>query len=595
MKHLILFLFVFLPFTVFSQISESFADGNFTENPTWTGNTESFVVNTSQQLQSSAATTSVSYLSTPCTAFVNATWECSVKIDYTTSSSNYACFYIATDSPNILNECTAFYVQVGGTSDEVSLYVLQNNKRTKIIDGTDKRTDGKPVDIRIKLTRDIVGNFTLYSKTATESEYVKEGSVLNNVMNSSSYIALLYSNTATTGNAYFFDNISVTGDKAPDNEAPTWQKLSIKAPNQMILDFSEAVNADNATFSADHQIGNSFSHILSENRKQLTLAFEQDFEKGILYELTISGLTDITGNALTNNRKTAGVTEIPATGDIFINEIMFNAPENGAEYVELINTTGKVLDVSGLIITTRNQNNTLNSGNKISDGIFIAPNGYAAFTPDAQTVLSYHNCPPEASVISMNSWSALNNETATIVLTNSTKDSIFDEVTYSENWHHAMIRNRQGVALERVHPFLSSRSPDTWHSAASEVNFGTPGYKNSQYRDIYQTTDAEKYVWTEPEAFSPDNDGYQDQCLIHYRTPTEGYIGKSLIFNSTGYAAKEFFSNQLLSTDGFILWDGTGDKNNILPSGIYVLYFEMIHPVTGDKKMYKLPIVLSSR
>src|SRR5665647_165333 len=207
MKKLGLFFIIILPFFCFGQVNESFSDGNFINNPFWSGTSSNFIVNSASQLQSAATATSVSWLFTPSEAFDDAVWECWVKINYTTSSSNYASVYIASDKNDLSAGCNGYYVQIGGTNDEVSLFLQEGTKKTKIIDGTDKRTDGNPVEVRIKVTRDAQGNFSLFSKLITETDFVQEGSTQNNIIKQSNYFGLLFSNTGTTGSAYFFDDI----------------------------------------------------------------------------------------------------------------------------------------------------------------------------------------------------------------------------------------------------------------------------------------------------------------------------------------------------------------------------------------------------
>lgn len=596
MKSISLFLFVFLPSYVLSQINETFSDGNFSVNPEWVGVDSNFIVNEAFELQSVAKTTSVSYLATHSNVFVNAVWECSFRINYTTSSSNYACFYISADDKNVQNEnLNGLYVQVGGTNDEVSLYVQKAGKKTKIIDGVDKRTDGKPVEISVRVTRSGNGTFDLYSKLTSEAEYFHEGTVVNNLIASSDYVALLYSNTSTTGNSYFFDNINVSGDVPDDYDAPKILSVSLLEPNRVVIVFSEQVRLDDARFEVDNSIGPPDRYELSENNKQLILTFPVDFEKGIVYSLSVRNVSDLIGNFLIEAKNTIAVTEMPDQGDLLINEIMFNAPENAPEYVEIINVTGKVLNISGLRITTRKVNSDFNTGSPIPEGCFVAPNGFVALTSYPDMLAEYFACPETAAFVEMLSWSSLNNESSDLVLLNQNSE-VLDEVTYSENWHHAMIKNPKGVALERVHPFLASAEKTTWHSAASEVNYGTPGYKNSQYREINVVdTLASQKIWLEPEAFSPDNDGFQDQCFIHYEMPQEGYIAKCMILQPSGTVVKTLFVDNLLAEKGMYFWDGAGNDGNLVASGIYVLYFEAFHVGSGDKKTYKKPVVVSFR
>ncbi|NDP19914.1 MAG: hypothetical protein GZ091_02360 [Paludibacter sp.] len=594
MKNLGLFFMIILPFFCFGQVNESFLDGNFINNPFWTGTTSNFTVNNALQLQSKAIATSTSFLFTASESFEDAVWECWVKITYSTSSSNYASIYIASDKNDIATGCNGYYVQIGGTNDEVSLFVQEGTKKTKIIDGTDKRTDGSTVELRIKVTRDLLGNFCLYSKMATESEFVTEGTVQNNAVKQSLYFGLLFSNTSTTGSAYYFDNIVVTGSKAIDKEAPEWTNLNLELPNKLVLGFSEMMDFSEGAYAVNHETGSPTSQIISSDKKSITLTFGSNFETGKIYKLEISGLKDLAGNTLLETQRTIGIPEPIGLDDLVFNEVMFENPTNSLEYIEIFNRSDKLLDVSGLIFTTRKTDGSLNTGNKIPPQTLLIPNGYLALSSDADSIRKYHHCPAESNILST-SWSTLNNEASTLVLTNSAKDTIYDELTYNVKWHHALVKNPKGVALERINPELPTQSAESWHSAASDVYYGTPGYQNSQYREIDSEANVEKLVWIEPEAFSPDNDGIDDVCFIKYKTDSNGYIANALILNASGVKIYHLATNILLSSEGFLVWDGKTDSGKNVNVGIYVLYFEMFNPENSNRRQQKLPIVVSSR
>ena len=594
MKNLSLFFVLFVPIFCFGQVNESFLDGNFINNPIWTGSTSNFLVNNAFQLQSHASATSTSFLFTPSEAFDDASWECWLKITYSTSSSNYASVYIASDKIDISDGCNGYYVQVGGTNDEVSLFVQEGTKRTKIIDGIDKRTDGNTVELRIKVTRDAAGNFALYSKLAAETNFVLEGTTQNNVVKTSSYFGLLFANTTTTGLDYYFDDIIVSGNKALDKIVPMWKTFTMEQPNKLILGFSEAMDFSKATFSVDKEIGAPVSETVSNDKTSIVLTFATDFGNGEIYTLQSTGLTDLAGNVLAETNRSIGIIEPKALGDLVINEVMFDNPLNSLEYLEIYNTSDKVLDVSGLVFTTRQTDGSLNVGNKIPDKTLLLPHTYLALCENADSVRNYHNCPAESNILTT-SWSALNNESATLVLANPAKDTIYDELTYNVKWHQALVKNPKGVALERINPLLPTQNSTSWHSAASEVNYGTPGYQNSQYRDISVPETTEKMVWTEPEAFSPDNDGVNDVCFIHYKTDTNGYVANALILNQVGVKVFQLASNILLAKEGFLTWDGRTEQGKNVNVGIYVLYFDLFNPQNGARKQLKLPIVVSSR
>jgi hypothetical protein len=254
-----------------------------------------------------------------------------------------------------------------------------------------------------------------------------------------------------------------------------------------------------------------------------------------------------------------------------------------------------VLDISGFVLATRRADGTLTSGVRIPENTLILPNNFVAFCSDARLVRAHHNAPPEANIVTTASWTNLNNESATLVLTNE-MGNIFDELTYNRRWHHPLVRNPRGVALERISPFLPTQNPDSWHSASSETNYGTPGYRNSQFREIHSPAPSDaKFVWLDPEAFSPDGDGFNDVCFIHYRTDEAGYAANVAVFNASGVKVRQIASNELLASERFFIWDGTTDRGQNANVGIYVLFFEKFHVESGRRRQMKLPLVVSAR
>ncbi|MDD3079838.1 MAG: hypothetical protein PHH37_12155 [Paludibacter sp.] len=597
MKRVKLFFLIFVPIFVNAQVSEDFSDGNITENPVWKGDLSAFRVNEEKQLQSTATSTSVSSVFTTSESFDNASWECWVKIDYTTSSSNYVAIYLTSDKIDISAGCQGYYVQIGGTNDEVSLFLQQGTKRTKIIDGENKRTDDKTVELKIKVTRDRLGNFSLYSQKADETDYYFEGRVCDNVIREGNYFGLLYSNTSTTGSDYYFDDILVTGDKAIDSIAPEWDRFQLILPDTLFVGFDEKMNFENAYFEVNNGVGEPYEILKSEDKTGIKLIFDHDFERGIIYSLRINGITDEAGNKPDILLKNIGITEFPLSGELLWNEVMFENPAESEEYVEIFNNSEKVVDLSKVAFTTRKANQELNTLNGLSEeNYYLAPHEYIAFCENPDVVGLYHNCSLESNILSIENMPALNNESATLVLTNFAADTIYDELTYNSAWHHVLITNPKGVALEKINPILPTQLASSWHSASSASNYGTPGYKNSQFMEISERiSESTGDVIVEPETFSPDNDGNDDVCLIRYNLPEAGYVGKVLILTPSGVPVKSFGNSLILQSNGYFSWDGKTDRDERVNSGIYVIYFETFNAQKGNKLIKKLPIVVSYR
>lgn len=280
--------------------------------------------------------------------------------------------------------------------------------------------------------------------------------------------------------------------------------------------------------------------------------------------------------------------------DLIISEVMFNHPEEGAEYVEFYNRSEKLLDCSGLVFTTRKADGSLNTGVKFPVKTYMPPASYLAVTADVEAVRTYHQCPDDAVLIELK-LSALNNTSAHLVLTNSTKDLIYDEFQYHDNMHHVLIKNTKGVALERIYVDRPTQDENNWHSAAAVHQYGSPGFQNSQYRDEYQVIIREdEFFYLENECFTPDNDGLNDVCVIHYEFPEAGYVFSAQILSPIGEKVYMLAEQHLAENCGILIWDGRNCQGRIANIGIYILYVQLIHPDKAIRKTLKYPIVLSA-
>jgi hypothetical protein len=501
--------------------------------------------------------------------------------------------FMVSDNQFIENGFKGYFVQVGGNNDEVSLYLQEGMQKIKIIDGVDKRTDLKPLEITVKVTRDSLSVFHLYSRLSTENDYVSEGTVQNSKVLRSSYFGLSFTNTSTTGTCYAFDDVHVTGSIIIDRVSPEWIGMEVKYPDTLQCVFSEAMDFESLKVKINNEHVAVIQQTISPDMTRINVTLDKAFEKGKVYQIVLEGLTDQAGNVLGKNEKSFAATEKCYPGDVVFNEVMFHQPDSSCEYIEFFNRSDKLIDLSGMIFTTRKSDGSLNSGKTIPEGVILYPHDYVAFTSNPDVVKKYHDCPEEAMMI-QSDWSALNNESATLVLTNALKDTIYDEFSYDVSMHHVFVKNPQGVALERIYPDLPTQDISNWHSAASSNNFGTPGFENSQFREMgFNNDDEQTEFYTESKVFSPDNDGTDDVCVLKYQLPEEGYVVNLLILSATGEQVFTFASNYLLAASGQFIWDGRSNSGKQANVGIYVIYIEIYHPVIGKRKQMKIPIVLS--
>jgi hypothetical protein len=166
-----------------------------------------------------------------------------------------------------------------------------------------------------------------------------------------------------------------------------------------------------------------------------------------------------------------------------------------------------------------------------------------------------------------------------------------DEVKYKDDWHFKLIDNAEGVALERIDPVAASQDANNWHSAASTAGYGTPTYKNSQYK-LVQSINAT--IELSPKVFSPDNDGRDDITTIQYKVDAPGYVVNITIFDAAGRPIRNLVRNGTLALTGYWNWDGLDDKGNKLPVGTYIIFTEIFN-LQGKKQQFKNTVVLARK
>ncbi|MBD0260835.1 MAG: hypothetical protein ICV83_34375, partial [Cytophagales bacterium] len=121
---------LFLCFPAFAQLSDPFADGNFTTGPAWVGDDSLFIVNAAGQLQSNGPnTTSVIHLATPNGQCRGTEWQFWVNLAFAPSNGAHVRVYLVSDRANLEGGPNGYYVRIGenGTADGVDLFRQQGS------------------------------------------------------------------------------------------------------------------------------------------------------------------------------------------------------------------------------------------------------------------------------------------------------------------------------------------------------------------------------------------------------------------------------------------------------------------------------------
>ncbi len=383
----------------------------------------------------------------------------------------------------------------------------------------------------------------------------------------------------------------------PDQTSPKLLRAYARDSLNITLVFDEPLDSSKAAIISNYNISDGIGMpvavtALSVLFDRVDLKLSRALLHNKTYTVTTTAITDCVNNTIgtTYNSARVGLVEHVDSFDIVINEILFNPSSTSNDYVELYNRSNKIINLKNVYLANRNSLSVISSITQLctTDYLFF-PEDFMVITENAALVMhDYIANNPDAFIeINMPSF---NDDKGNVVIVNE-QGNIIDEVAYDDKWHFALISNTEGVALERISYDAVSQNPQNWHSAASNVNYGTPTYKNSQSK----TSEAvEGEIKVSPEIISPDNDGIDNFATIDYSFPEPGYVANMIIFDAAGRLVRNLQRNVLCGIKGYYRWDGLGEKNQKLPVGIYIIYIEVFN-LDGKTKKFKYPIVLARK
>ena len=357
------------------------------------------------------------------------------------------------------------------------------------------------------------------------------------------------------------------------------------------LDSAKAATANNYTISDG--IGTPQPAItIAPTFDKVNLKLNTPLSRNKVYTITATAITDCAGNIIaTKNTARVGLREIADSLNIVINEILFNPKSNGTDYVEIYNRSNKIIDLKQTYIANRNTAGVISNIKQLSaENYLLFPQDFMVITEDLTIIKRDFITKNMDAFVTVASMPSFNDDKGDVIILNA-QGNITDELLYDEKWHFKLIDNREGVALERIDYNIPTQQADNWHSAATTVGYGTPTYKNSQYK-INDGVQGE--IKVTPEIVSPDNDGIDDFATIDYSFPSPGYVANITIFDAAGRVVRYLQRNALCGIKGNFRWDGLGEKNQKLPVGIYIIYTEIFN-LEGKKKQFKNTIVLARR
>lgn len=479
MKKIFLILeFLFYASVCAAQVNDDFSDGDLTNNPQWTPDFASHWTVDNGRLRSNSSTASSSFfITTPSVKALEARWEILVTLQFNTSSANYVDVYLTSDQSNLLSLTNSgYFVRIGGTPDEISLYKMNSGTTTLLINGTDGITNSSNNTIRIKVIRDATNTWTLERDATGGTNYFLEGSANDNSFTSSNFFGIrIQQSTASFFNKHFFDDI-YAGEIIFDDDPPILEQVLVISSNQLSLQFNEpllpATAQEITNYIASNGLDNPEIAALLSDEKTVQLTFSEAFQNGVMNELSVTGIKDASGNMIIPIAKPFLFFEpkpvVPK--DLIITEIFADPlPTVGlpdAEFVELYNRSSHPVDMSGWTLSDASSTAQFPSQ-------LILPGQYWIITANATA----QQFTPLGNVLGVPNFPTLNNSEETLLLRTPDK-VLIDSIQYNLNWYRDEEKAAGGWSLELIDINNPCGEEDNW-TASENDNGGTPGKVNS--------------------------------------------------------------------------------------------------------------------
>ena len=227
----------------------------------------------------------------------------------------------------------------------------------------------------------------------------------------------------------------------PDRKGPGIDKVVATAKDTLKVLFSERLHpglSADPIIEIDNGMEYTNYHYNPLQYNILDIALSTILEPGRDYRITINGVKDCVKNPIVHegNYFIFQLPDYPDSGDLFINEIMFNPKPLGVDWVEIINISDKFLFLNGIGIGTVEDHG--NRTHRVQSGFsVIRPGDYAVLTLNSERVIADFPVSEAEKIIELQGFPILPDQAGDLFLTN--RDNILlDYMEYQSSFHHPL-------------------------------------------------------------------------------------------------------------------------------------------------------------
>lgn len=356
----------------------------------------------------------------------------------------------------------------------------------------------------------------------------------------------------------------------------------------LLLQLNQGTDSNSAAIISSLAIRPSTTRILSAMPiapffDQIKISLQSPLQPGRIYYLEQNKMQRCKSRQRDSISIRTGMVAEASPGDVLVNEVLFNPPTGGSDFVELFNRSEKIINLKDMLIANKNETGGISSVYPISmNHSNFFPGEHIVLTADSAFLM--HRWPTsEKNKLTITTLPSMPDEKGNICILNKQGDEI-DAFSYSEQMHFALLNKTEGVSLERISSIYPGSDAANWHSAASASNYGTPTRQNSQHKTAATVSGN---LRISPEIISPNNDGTDDVLSLHYSFKENGNLLTVNLFNMAGVLLGKIINNVLCGTSGILHWNGNINNKQLQP-GMYILLIDVLGKTGKSMKTRKI-------
>ncbi|MFK7773008.1 MAG: Ig-like domain-containing protein [Saprospiraceae bacterium] len=297
---LLIFLLIF-SISLFGQLSENFSDGDFTDNPTWQGDLNNFIVNGDSELQLNTSDSDTSILYTAVEMPDSTVWEIDFRMEFAPSNNNRLRIYLQSATTNY-PDVDGYFLEIGetGATDRLTLFRSDAGNKTEIAAASEGTLGNDPAIAKVKITRSKTGDWAIFANYDNGNILNLEATAFDDTyLGGNLFFAFWCKNTSTNSQAFFFDNIAITSLQ-PDVTPPAVLQVTPLSLTELEVSFNEAMDSLTAATTSNYFVNNSIgnpqsSTWSSSNQSKVLLIFANPFTNQTNYNLDIQNVKDQAG------------------------------------------------------------------------------------------------------------------------------------------------------------------------------------------------------------------------------------------------------------------------------------------------------------